>query len=396
MTSGEGLRALCASEPLVRRRDVPEGELGTQPGIPQVGPEGGRVRPELEAAIQRARGGGQPLEDALREQMGASLGCDFGEVRVHTGPEADRLNRRLGARAFTVGSDIFFQRGAYAPASSGGRELIAHELSHVVQQSTGRVSGSESAMTVRPAGDAFEREADALARLAAAAGPEAAARERAGGLRRQRVRAGRSHPVTARRETRPLVVQCTREQIVRYARRHPEAGVTCHEAAVEWLLRSSGYRWAAQLLRRLKLDVGYIGGNWLRDNVYATRLPVSRSTIAGLVEAGDLLFVGSPNLINHSLVVVENANGVVSVRGFNNTATLGTGLPYQYDDEDREILPGPARDGFEIWHSGGSRFGLAPGSPFYRVKYEHAGTRLREVLDAEGWKHRLWGGWVKG
>jgi hypothetical protein len=165
---------------------------------------------------------------------------------------------------------------------------------------------------------------------------------------------------------------------------------------VEWLLRSSGYRWAAQLVRRLKLDVGYIGGNWLRDNVYATRLPVSRSTLAGLVEAGDLLFVGSPNLINHSLVAVENANGVVSVRGFNNTATLGTGLPYQYDDEDREVLPGPPRAGFEIWHSGGSRFGLSPGSPLYRVKYEKAGTRLRDALNAEGWRHHLWRGWVKG
>jgi hypothetical protein len=395
MKSRDGLRELRVSKPRVRRWGAPEGELGMQPDIPQIGPEGGRVQPELEAAIQRARSG-QPLESALREQMGASLGCDFSEVRVHTGPEADQLNRRLGARAFTLGSDIFFQRGAYDPASSGGRGLIAHELIHVVQQSTGRVGGSGSGITVRPAGDAFEQEADALARLVATAGPGAAARACAEGLRRQGVRAERAHPVAARRETRPLVIQRTREQIVRYARRHPEAGVTCHEAAVEWLLRSSGYRWAAQLVRRLKLDVGYIGGNWLRDNVYATRLSVSRSTLAGLVEAGDLLFVGSPNLINHSLVVVENANGVVSVRGFNNTATLGTGLPYQYDDEDREILPGPARDGYQIWHSGGSRFGLSPGSPVYRVKYENAGNRLRDALNAEGWRHHWRKGWVKG
>ena len=396
MMSRDGLCELCVSKPLLRVQDMPEGELEMKPDIPQMGPEGGRVRPELEAAIQRARSGGQPLEGALHQQMSASLGCDFSEVRIHTGPEAEQLSRRLGARAFTIGSDIFFGRGAYAPASSGGRELIAHELSHVVQQSTGRVSGSGSGMTVRPVGDAFEQEADALARLVATAGPGAANQARAGRVRRQGVRAERSHPARARREARPLVVQRTREQIVRYARRQPEAGVTCHEAAVEWLLRSSGYRWAAQLLRRLKLDVGYIGGNWLRDNVYATRLPVSRATLAGLAEAGDLMFVGSPNLINHSLVVVGNANGVVLVRGFNNTATLGTGLPYQYDDEDREILPGPARDGFEIWHSGGSRFGLAPGSPFYRVKYENAATRLRDALNAEGWSHHLWRGWVKG
>lgn len=367
-----------------------------RPEVREMGPEGGRVRPELETAIRRARSGGQPLEGALREPMGTSLGWDFSEVRIHTGPDADRLNRRLGARAFTVGSDIFFRRGAYDPASSGGRELIAHELAHVVQQSTGRVSGTGSGMTVRPVGDAFEREADALARLVAAPGPGAAARTRAGGVRGQRGRAERTHPVTAGTETRPLVVQRTREQMVRYARHHPEAATTCHEAAVEWLLRSSGYRWAAQLLRRLRADVGYIGGNWLRDNVYATRIPLSQSTVSGLVTAGDLLFVGPPNLINHSLVVVENANGVVSVRGFNNTMTLGTGQRYQYDDEDRPILPGPAPAGVAIWHSGGSRFGLTPGAPFYRVTYENAQTRIRAVLTAEGWRHHLWRGWVKG
>jgi hypothetical protein len=387
---------LWASKPLAHGQDMPEEEFRVKPYIEHMGPEGGRIHPEVESGIQRARGSGQPLEGALCEQMSASLGHDFSQVRVHTGPKADELSRQLGATAFTIGSDIFFERGAYDPASPGGRGLIAHELGHVMQQSTGRVRGSESGMTVRPVGDVFEREADALARQAAAAGLESRAGAGAGGFRRQRIRAARTHPTTAGTERRPLVVQRTREQMVRYSRRHPEAATTCHEAAVEWLLRSSGYRWAAQLLRRLRADVGYIGGNWLRDNVYATRLPISRSTIAGLVDAGDLLFVGPPNLINHSMVVVENTNGVVSVRGFNNTMTLGTGLRYQYDDEDREILPGPARDGVAIWHSGGSRFGLTPGAPFYRVTYDNAGTRLRNALTAEGWRHHWRRGWVKG
>ena len=134
-----------------------------KPYIQQMGPEGGRVHPELESVIQRARGGGQPLEGALCQRMSASLGHDFSQVRVHAGPEADELSRQLGATAFTIGLDIFFERGAYDPASSGGWGLIAHELSHVVQQSTGRVRGSENQMTVRPVGDALEREADALA-----------------------------------------------------------------------------------------------------------------------------------------------------------------------------------------------------------------------------------------
>jgi hypothetical protein len=148
----------------LQRQEIPEEEeeeLMLKPEEGQVGPQGGPVPPEVEAAIQRARGGGQPLERALQEQMGASLGHDFSGVRVHTDAEADALNQQLTAKAFTTGRDIFFRRGAYEPGSSSGRELIAHELSHVVQQSTGRVSRG-GGMMVRPAGDAFEQEADTL------------------------------------------------------------------------------------------------------------------------------------------------------------------------------------------------------------------------------------------
>jgi hypothetical protein len=137
--------------------------------------EGGGEGFELDDAtagrINRARGGGQPLESSLQAQMGETMGYDFSGVRVHTGAESDALNEQLSARAFTTGQDIFVRSGDYNPASSGGRELIAHELSHVVQQGTGRVSGSGSGMTVRPAGDAYEQEADATARAASAGAP---------------------------------------------------------------------------------------------------------------------------------------------------------------------------------------------------------------------------------
>jgi len=113
--------------------------------------------------INQARGGGQPLDSVVQEQLGESMGHDFSPVRVHTGPEADDLNQQLSAKAFTTGQDIFFRQGAYNPASSSGQELIAHELTHVVQQSSGRVGGSGGAMTVNAPGDAFEQEADALA-----------------------------------------------------------------------------------------------------------------------------------------------------------------------------------------------------------------------------------------
>jgi hypothetical protein len=139
---------------------------------------------ETAGRINRARGGGQPLEGAVQEQMSASLGYDFTGVRVHTSPESDDLNRQLSARAFTTGQDIFVRQSDYAPHSSGGRELIAHELSHVVQQTTGRVGGG-GRMTVRPAGDAFEQEADALAQQAANAAYAPGVQATPGGIQRQ-------------------------------------------------------------------------------------------------------------------------------------------------------------------------------------------------------------------
>jgi len=101
--------------------------------------EGAEVGPELESAIQRAQGSGQPLSDGVRQPMERAFGADFRGVRVHTDGEADSLNRSLQARAFTTGRDIFLRRGEYHPASSEGQRLLAHELTHVVQQNRGSV-----------------------------------------------------------------------------------------------------------------------------------------------------------------------------------------------------------------------------------------------------------------
>lgn len=123
--------------------------------------------------INRARGGGQALDTSVQAKMGESMGADFSGVRVHTGSESHALNEQLNAKAFTTGSDIFFRDGAYSPQSSGGQELLAHELTHVVQQSTGAVGGGGSAMTVNAPGDRFEQEADSVAKsvTSAAAAP---------------------------------------------------------------------------------------------------------------------------------------------------------------------------------------------------------------------------------
>ena len=92
------------------------------------------VTPGLEAEIERSCGGGQPLDAGVRRSMESAFASDFGGVRIHTDPGSHTLNRAVNAVAFTTGRDIFFSNGAYRPESSAGRELLAHELTHVVQQ----------------------------------------------------------------------------------------------------------------------------------------------------------------------------------------------------------------------------------------------------------------------
>lgn len=92
------------------------------------------VTPALEASIRQRRGGGQPLPVGTRSPMEQAFGASFASVRVHTDAQADQLNRSIQARAFTTGQDIFMRRGEYRPDDRAGQELLAHELTHVVQQ----------------------------------------------------------------------------------------------------------------------------------------------------------------------------------------------------------------------------------------------------------------------
>src|SRR5215510_13664804 len=93
----------------------------------------GQVMPDVERAIESSRRGGHALDGGVKASMGEALNADFSGVRVHAGADADALNRSLSARAFTTGQDIYFRQGEYNPGSAGGRELLAHELTHVVQ-----------------------------------------------------------------------------------------------------------------------------------------------------------------------------------------------------------------------------------------------------------------------
>lgn len=84
--------------------------------------------------LRGARTGGQPLERDLASRLGQAMRADLSDVRVHVDDRADRMNRALRSRAFTSGHDVFFRGGHYRPRSPAGQELLAHELTHVVQQ----------------------------------------------------------------------------------------------------------------------------------------------------------------------------------------------------------------------------------------------------------------------
>lgn len=123
--------------------------------------EEAEATPEIEAAIARNRGGGQPLDQGVRVQMESAFGTNFSNVRIHSNPESDSLNRALSARAFTTGQDIFFRQGEYNPTSSNGQELVAHELTHVVQQG----GGVQPKLEIGQPNDPYEQQADQVAQV---------------------------------------------------------------------------------------------------------------------------------------------------------------------------------------------------------------------------------------
>jgi hypothetical protein len=159
--------ALAQREGAPEEDDDPEKLMQAKP---EVGLEGGPVSDELAGRIESKRGSGSPLDDGTRSTMEGALGASFEGVRVHSDAESAQLNQSISAKAFTTGSDIFLGQGA----SAGDHDLMAHELTHVVQQRDMSASGP---LTVGPAGDSYEQQADAAA-AAVASGASAATAQR--------------------------------------------------------------------------------------------------------------------------------------------------------------------------------------------------------------------------
>ncbi|HJP92677.1 MAG TPA: DUF4157 domain-containing protein [Pyrinomonadaceae bacterium] len=114
-----------------------------------------------ESIDQVLRSTGQPLDTTTRASMEPRFNHDFSKVRIHSDAHASESARGVNADAYTVGSDIVFAPGKYAPHTEIGTALLAHELTHVVQQSGQATTATGQELTISGAGDAAEKEADA-------------------------------------------------------------------------------------------------------------------------------------------------------------------------------------------------------------------------------------------
>jgi Domain of unknown function (DUF4157) len=111
------------------------------------------------------RGGGEPLDGRTRQSMERALGADLGQVRVHDDQAASASAQAIDARAYTVGEEIVFQSGSYRPDTLDGQRMLAHELTHVIQQRQGPVDATPTGdgIAVSHPSDRFEQAAEANA-----------------------------------------------------------------------------------------------------------------------------------------------------------------------------------------------------------------------------------------
>ena len=122
----------------IQRMGDQEDEIHTKPMMMRKESGGGVATQTLASKLNSTKGGGNPLPDATNQSMSQAFGTDFSHVRVHMNSDSEQMNEGIQARAFTHGSDVYFNKGEYQPESSDGKRLLAHELTHVVQQGGGK------------------------------------------------------------------------------------------------------------------------------------------------------------------------------------------------------------------------------------------------------------------
>lgn len=123
--------AHCEEEERAQRSPLP---VSLTPFVQTKGENVATVSDGVASSIQSSRGSGSAIDSNTQSFMSSRMGSDFGDVKIHTDRQSEQLNQNLSAKAFTVGNDIYFNHGQYQPQSSGGKQLLAHELTHVMQQ----------------------------------------------------------------------------------------------------------------------------------------------------------------------------------------------------------------------------------------------------------------------
>lgn len=127
--------AACEDEEKVQRQEIEKEEsLQTKPLMRKDAGGGYTAPPQLASQLNSSKGGGNPLPGKTLAFMNHAFGADFSTVRIHTGSQAAEMSQGIQAKAFTHGSDVYFNQGQYDPESSEGKRLLSHELTHTIQQ----------------------------------------------------------------------------------------------------------------------------------------------------------------------------------------------------------------------------------------------------------------------
>ena len=130
----------------------------------QLARKGAAQGASIEQDLQASKGGGTAMQSNTKQEMESGFGADFSNVKIHTDSTAVQMNQSLGAHAFTNGNDIYFNEGKYNPTTNSGKHLLAHELTHTVQQgaSSSKVQKKETVIQRDAISDAADTVIDAL------------------------------------------------------------------------------------------------------------------------------------------------------------------------------------------------------------------------------------------
>ena len=214
---------------------------------------GSNATPSIEKQIHSSTGNGIHLPDSTNQFMSNAMGSDFSGVKIYTGSNAVQMNRQLNARAFTYGSNIYFNSGEYRPESVNGKSLLAHELTHVVQQGSANKVYTGSSIQQKHSPQSKN--------------------QLAGKNRIQRRGLNNSDEEI---QMKPLSIQNTTETTVQRDLATPPPAVAAAaqpdltDAQIQEAIRFNGNRYNSVGTRLIQQTLGGpVTGNWTEDNIRA-------------------------------------------------------------------------------------------------------------------------------